>query len=163
TPARHAAPADLPGGDVPSDLAAATSAAHAAAAIAAGEAERRRAGGAVPPTRDLDGQGRPLIEPPAAPAEEPDFGSGILGEGDGVKFADEVQRILGDPRSWIASGQFRLQRVPESSGSEFTIYLASADTSEKMCAAGGLKTDGYTSCRLPGQVIINLDRWEDAV
>ncbi|HEU4347205.1 MAG TPA: DUF3152 domain-containing protein, partial [Actinoplanes sp.] len=86
-----------------------------------------------------------------------------LGQGNGGDFADEVDRILGDPRSWIASGQFRLQRVPQTAASEFTVYLASARTSEKMCQAGGLQTDGYTSCRLPGQVIINHDRWQDAV
>jgi hypothetical protein len=86
-----------------------------------------------------------------------------IGQGDGGDFADEVDRILGDPRSWIAGRQFRLQRVPQSAASEFTVYLASAKTSEKMCGEGGLKTDGYTSCRLPGQVIINMDRWQDAV
>jgi hypothetical protein len=86
-----------------------------------------------------------------------------IGQGDGHDFAAEVDRILGDPRSWIAGRQVRLQRVPESAGSEFTIYLASADTSEKMCAQGGLKTAGFTSCRLPGQVIINMERWQDAV
>jgi hypothetical protein len=32
-----------------------------------------------------------------------------------------------------------------------------------MCDSGGLNTDGYTSCRLPGQVIINDARWQDAV
>jgi hypothetical protein len=86
-----------------------------------------------------------------------------LGQGNGADFADEVDRDLGDERSWIASRQFRLQRVPAAAASEFTIYLVSADTSEKMCAAGGLSTDGFTSCRLPGQVIINNDRWQDAV
>ena len=86
-----------------------------------------------------------------------------LGQGNGAEFAGQLDRVLGDPRSWIAGRQFRLQRVPQAGGSEFTIYLASAATSEKMCAAGDLKTKGYTSCRLPGQVVINQDRWDDAV
>lgn len=81
----------------------------------------------------------------------------------GGDFANAVDRILGDPRSWIAGRQFRLQRVPRRSAAEFTVFLASAATSQRMCAAGGLQTSGYTSCRLRGQVIINLDRWENAV
>ncbi|WP_239158777.1 DUF3152 domain-containing protein [Winogradskya humida] len=85
------------------------------------------------------------------------------GNGNGNEFAAEVDRILGDPRSWIAGRQFRLQRVPQAAGSEFTIYLSSAKTSEKMCATGGLKTAAFSSCRMPGQVIMNLDRWRDAV
>jgi len=83
-----------------------------------------------------------------------------IGQGDGGDFADEIDRTLGDPRSWIASRQVR---VPREAAAEFTIYLASARTSEQMCAAGGLSTDGYTSCRLPGQVIINDARWQGAV
>ena len=86
-----------------------------------------------------------------------------IGQGNGVDFADEVDGILGDARSWIAGRRLRLQRVPQSAASEFTIYLAAAAVSERMCAQGGLKTDGFTSCRLPGQVIINLDRWQNAV
>ena len=86
-----------------------------------------------------------------------------LGQGNGGDFADEIDRALGDPRSWIAGRQFRLQRVPAGAASEFTIYLASGKSSERMCDAGGLNTDGYTSCRLPGQVIINDVRWQDAV
>jgi hypothetical protein len=85
------------------------------------------------------------------------------GLGRGGAFADEIERALGNPRSWIAGRRFRLQRVPASAASEFTIYLASAKSSGRMCAAGGLSTGGYTSCRLPGRVIINLDRWQKAV
>jgi hypothetical protein len=86
-----------------------------------------------------------------------------VGQGDGGDFNDEVDRILGDPRSWIAGHQFRLQRVPQSAASEFTIFLASAKTSARLCEKGGLVTGGFTSCRLPGQVIMNLDRWDHAV
>jgi hypothetical protein len=78
-------------------------------------------------------------------------------------FADEVNRTLGDRRSWIAGRAFRLQRVPISAYAEFTIFLASARTSQRMCRAGGLETAAYTSCRLPRQVIVNDDRWEGAV
>jgi hypothetical protein len=81
----------------------------------------------------------------------------------GPDFADEVNRTLGDSRSWIASGEFRLQRVPGTARAEFTVYLASPRTSERMCSTGGLETGGYTSCRLPRKVIINDARWEGAV
>ncbi|MGK5443107.1 DUF3152 domain-containing protein [Micromonospora sp. URMC 105] len=78
-------------------------------------------------------------------------------------FAATVDEVLADPRSWIASGELRVQRVSEADAADFTVYLATPATSEAMCAEGGLSTEGYTSCRLPGQVIINLARWMDAV
>lgn len=78
-------------------------------------------------------------------------------------FAVAVDEVLGDPRSWIASEELRLRRVAEADDADFTVYLATPDTSERMCAEGGLSTEGYTSCRLPGQVIINLARWLEAV
>ena len=80
------------------------------------------------------------------------------------EFAETIDTTLGDERSWINKGKLRLRRVPkEGAEADFTVYLASAKTSERMCAAGGLDTEGYTSCRIPGQVIINADRWADAV
>ncbi|MEV4758708.1 DUF3152 domain-containing protein [Micromonospora sp. NPDC049559] len=78
-------------------------------------------------------------------------------------FADAVEEILGDSRSWIASEQVRFQRVPPAVAAEFTVYLATPATSERMCAEGGLETEGFTSCRLPGQVVINLARWFGAI
>ncbi|WP_285685075.1 DUF3152 domain-containing protein [Actinoplanes sp. NBRC 103695] len=86
-----------------------------------------------------------------------------LGQGNGGEFADEIDRTLGDERGWLAGRQFRLQRVPAGTASEFTIYLAAPKTTQRMCNAAGLRTDGFTSCRLPGQVIINDARWQDAV
>ncbi|MFC0031027.1 DUF3152 domain-containing protein [Micromonospora chaiyaphumensis] len=79
------------------------------------------------------------------------------------EFAATVDAVLGDPRSWIASGELRVQRVPEADAADFTIYLATPATSERMCAEGGLSTERYTSCRLPGRVVINLARWMEAV
>jgi hypothetical protein len=78
-------------------------------------------------------------------------------------FATAVDAILGDARGWTAAKQFRLRRVPEAAAAEFIIFLATPGTSEKMCAAGGLDTDRFTSCRLPGKVIINVARWLEAV
>ena len=74
-------------------------------------------------------------------------------------FAAKIDQTLGDARSWIAGGTFRLQRVPATAKYDFTIYLATEATSTKMCAAGGTDTGTYTSCRTVGKVIINLDRW----
>ncbi|GIE33550.1 hypothetical protein Ait01nite_065950 [Actinoplanes italicus] len=79
------------------------------------------------------------------------------------EFAEVIDETLGDERSWVNGGRLRLRRVPKTGDFDFTVYLASAKTSERMCASGGLDTEGYTSCRVPGQVIINADRWADAV
>ena len=56
-------------------------------------------------------------------------------------FARSVDAVLADPRGWTASGRLRLQRVPRPTTAEFTIYLATPGTSERMCAAGGLHTE----------------------
>ncbi|WP_331460995.1 DUF3152 domain-containing protein [Micromonospora tarapacensis] len=81
---------------------------------------------------------------------------------DPAAFAADVDAVLADPRSWIGSGELRVQRV-DAVTADFTVYLATPLTSEAMCAEGGLSTEGYTSCRLPGKVIINLARWLEAV
>ena len=75
-------------------------------------------------------------------------------------FAALIDETLADERSWIASGQWRLQRV--SSGPfDFTVYLAAPKTVERLCPSVG--TDGYTSCREGNNVAINLARWWGAV
>ncbi|MBQ1072140.1 DUF3152 domain-containing protein [Micromonospora sp. C31] len=128
-----------------------------------------------------DGQPRPATYPrtgtgdfATAPGESPVRGTdGPLlhyrvaveqGTGQDVdSFAATVDEVLGDPRSWIASEELRLRRVAQADDADFTVHLATPETSERMCAEGGLSTGGHTSCRLPGQVIINLARWLQAV
>lgn len=74
------------------------------------------------------------------------------------EFAAAVDEILADPRGWTAA-KHKFQRVGEDDESDFTIFLATPGTSEEICAEEGLHTDRFTSCRVPGQVLINAARW----
>jgi hypothetical protein len=78
-------------------------------------------------------------------------------------FATAVDQILGDQRSWIGGGDIRFQRVAQTAQSAFTLYLASPVTADRMCALGGVHTEQFGSCRIPGEVIINLARWLTSV
>lgn len=86
---------------------------------------------------------------------------------DVAAFAAEVDRALADERSWIGSGRLRLRRVPAGTAHDFTVYLATARTTRRMCAAGSvnIQVNGrpYASCRTSGRVILNLDRWRLSV
>ncbi|MFF0720409.1 MULTISPECIES: DUF3152 domain-containing protein [unclassified Micromonospora] len=83
------------------------------------------------------------------------------------EFALAVHTALAGPGSWVDSGKLRLRQVETASRYDFTVYLATATTAGRMCAAGGvdIRIGGrpYTSCRAPGKVIINLDRWRQSV
>jgi hypothetical protein len=82
---------------------------------------------------------------------------------DPMEVAAIVDAVLGDPRSWTAAGTLRLQLVSGDAPADFTVLLATPKTSEAICATGGLRTGGYSSCRLPGRVVLNLARWMTAV
>ncbi|MFV2099766.1 DUF3152 domain-containing protein [Micromonospora sp. LOL_024] len=90
-------------------------------------------------------------------------GSGVeVGE-----FGLAVRAALEGPGSWVDSGRLRLRQVAAGSRHDFTVYLATAGTAARMCAAGGvdIRVGGqpYTSCRAPDKVIINVDRWRLSV
>jgi hypothetical protein len=76
-------------------------------------------------------------------------------------FTAKVDATLGDPQSWIAGGTYRLQQVPRSGAADFTIYLVTASTTNKMCAP--LPTNSFTSCRQGSHVVLNLDRYMTSV
>jgi hypothetical protein len=82
---------------------------------------------------------------------------------DVAAFANQVQAILSDKRSWVGNGDVRLQMVAGSDRADFTVYLATRDTAGQLCARGGtnIRIGGipFTSCRTTGKAVINLDRW----
>ncbi|WP_371687577.1 DUF3152 domain-containing protein, partial [Micromonospora sp. KC721] len=92
-----------------------------------------------------------------------EHGSGV----DVRDFSDQVQAALTGPGSWVDSGELRLRRVPSGESVDFTVYLVTATTAGRMCLAGGvnIRVGGrpYTSCRAPGKVIVNLERWQRSV
>jgi hypothetical protein len=82
-------------------------------------------------------------------------------------FTGLVDSTLADPRSWIAGGDVRLQRVPVKAAYDFTIYLATPATADELCLQGGvdIRINGvaYTSCRTGNNVVINSARYLNGV
>lgn len=90
------------------------------------------------------------------------------GSGEDVgEFAALLDDTLGAEDGWTEDGQYRFQRVADGAAFDFTIYLATPETASRMCLQVGvdIRIDGvpYTSCRGPGQVILNLSRWRESV
>jgi hypothetical protein len=75
-------------------------------------------------------------------------------------FAKAIRGILGDPRGWTGGGEWRLQQVGPEDDADFTIYLATPASRDKLC---GGSPDGYTSCRNGSNVVLNVARWANAV
>jgi hypothetical protein len=85
------------------------------------------------------------------------------GSGQGANtFAEAVDTTLADPRGWTAAKKWRFQRVA-GGDVDAVILLATPETTNRICRAGGLDPGGYTSCRTGDQVVINLARWLLAV
>ena len=85
------------------------------------------------------------------------------GTGQGASaFAAAVDATLANPASWTGQGRWSLQRV-STTNADFVIRLATPATVDKVCATVGLDTRGYVSCLAGNLVMINLDRWLQAV
>ncbi|WP_194293518.1 DUF3152 domain-containing protein [Actinomadura macrotermitis] len=73
-------------------------------------------------------------------------------------FAGKVDTILADRRGWTAGGRWSFRRV-DSGPYDFVVRLASPDTTDKLCAAAGMDTEGKVNCSAGKQVVVNLRRW----
>lgn len=78
-----------------------------------------------------------------------------IGRG-GDQFADEVEAILYDQRSWGGRGRLGMKRV-DRGWVHFRITLAQPHTVDELCAP--LQTNGIYSCFNGYRAVINLMRW----
>lgn len=76
-----------------------------------------------------------------------------------LKFARIVREILADERGWIRGGKVSFQRVESGAGTQ--LVLASPSTVDKLCYP--LNTEGEVSCCQGTKVVLNVDRWKNAV
>ena len=74
------------------------------------------------------------------------------------RFAEKVQNILFDRRSWIRSKTFSLKRV-DSSPAAFRVTLATRSTTDRLCYP--LPTNGSYSCWNGSRAVINVWRWRN--
>lgn len=70
------------------------------------------------------------------------------------EFGEFILATLNDERSWAAEG-IAFNRVED--GADFRVMLASADTTDALCAP--LKTNGKWSCGRYLKTVLNADRW----
>jgi hypothetical protein len=75
-------------------------------------------------------------------------------------FAEAVEAVFADPRSWPGTGQWRLRRAGAGERFDFTIYLVTPATRDRLCHSS---FDRYTSCRNGDSVVINVARWVHGV
>jgi predicted Zn-dependent protease len=84
---------------------------------------------------------------------------------DGKAFSAAVRTTLSDPRSWGNGGRYSFQQVGAAQAAageyDFKVALISPGNVDAFCP--GLRTNGYTSCRVGERAVINLARWATAV
>ena len=82
--------------------------------------------------------------------------AGVTPEG----FAAAAAATLADPRGWTAGDRWRFRRVGPGQAYNFTLYLATPRTRDRLCED---VADGYTSCRNGPSVVLNVARWAGGV
>ncbi|MFE9421684.1 DUF3152 domain-containing protein [Kitasatospora sp. NPDC006697] len=77
------------------------------------------------------------------------------------QFAAAVDTVLGNTqRGWAAGGDVAFERLP-SDPVDFTVYLATPATTDRICGQYKLDTGGTVNCGAGHQVVINYKRWTD--
>ncbi|HEX8344444.1 MAG TPA: DUF3152 domain-containing protein [Actinoplanes sp.] len=79
-----------------------------------------------------------------------------IGGLDADSVAATVRETLSDRRGWTADDSVWFRRVGPGQRHDFTVYLATPNTRDRLCGRG---PDGYTSCRNGDRVVLNVARW----
>lgn len=98
-----------------------------------------------------------------APDRERMIGTAVLTEKDVMvdtdAFAEIVLETLNDERGWGGDGSVGFEPVVVDAA-DLTVRLATPGTVDELCAP--LNTNGYTSCRIGDELVLNVDRWAAA-
>ncbi|MER6155597.1 DUF3152 domain-containing protein [Streptomyces sp. NPDC001868] len=129
-------------------------------------------------SRSPSSSGSPVTIPRTGPGTftAASGGSGKVGQGTPLRYrvevenglslsaarvADEVERILADPRGWTTDGKSAFQRV-SGGATDFVVKVATPGTVDDICGQFGLNTGGEFNCNVGDNVMVNLERWERA-
>ncbi|MFF2731617.1 DUF3152 domain-containing protein [Streptomyces sp. NPDC058008] len=82
---------------------------------------------------------------------------GIGVDADGA--AEEIARILADPRGWGEGGKRAFRQVDDGSAG-LVIRIGTPKTTDRLCGRYGLDTGGEVNCRGGKNVMVNLARWQ---
>jgi Protein of unknown function (DUF3152) len=80
----------------------------------------------------------------------------------GIRRADVARRVdatLASDRGWTRSGRVRFQRLAANANTD--VFVAAPDQVDILCAP--LDTAGEVSCCQGRRVVLNADRWREAV
>ncbi|MFE3514687.1 DUF3152 domain-containing protein [Streptomyces sp. NPDC059166] len=72
--------------------------------------------------------------------------------------AEEIARILADPRGWSKGGSRSFRQVDDASAG-LVIKIGTPGTTDRLCGRYGLDTHGEVNCRGGENVMVNLRRW----
>ncbi|MFJ4120007.1 DUF3152 domain-containing protein [[Kitasatospora] papulosa] len=73
--------------------------------------------------------------------------------------AEDVARILSDPRGWSEGGNRAFRQVDDGSAG-LVIRIGTPRTTDRLCGRYGLDTRGEVNCRGGKNVMVNLARWQ---
>ena len=68
-----------------------------------------------------------------------------------------VQAVLSDRRSWVGSGDWRMQLVADARRADFSVLVATPKTTDTYCLP--LRTWGRLSCQDGPRAVLNARRW----